>query len=402
MKRKIVLFLFLVCLFVPDLYSQADSIILTPRQYRLVIGQPYESEIFATAGLTFYKGFQDLYQRAIAPHLPPKLENITEVLWSMNWSFIFTMWPHDGGHWVRARQVGGDFIITRFGYPFPVAEMHLPEDLGPEYQTLSSIGGHEINFLMRQQIHTGFYVNRYAFADELIHGFVQDMLYPLYAYVIIYTNPKKPNVWLDTRGDPVESTLSVFRKYTGREPVMGDGSVDPELISMYREKSLLGLFWPVLNPMFFRGLKSFGMDMSDNFGLVTRPWMLGNEKFSWSWGTHFNPSPLGYELYLQNYFLLHDKLYMLYLRYGRPYMNTGIGIQVPRLVDRGAFKLGVSADAWTQDIYGNGVAFTLNPEYQPAKGFGLIAKAGWKSEGYLVGRKVDPSFLLLGGCSFSF
>ena len=59
--------------------NQQDSLIF--REYRLVVGQPYESKIFATADLNIYKGFQDIYQRGIAPHLPPKLNAVTEVRW---------------------------------------------------------------------------------------------------------------------------------------------------------------------------------------------------------------------------------------------------------------------------------------------------------------------------------
>ena len=129
----------------------------------------------------------------------------------------------------------------------------------------------------------------------------------------------------------------------------------------------------MLNPMFFRGLKSFGADMQHNYGLMNAPRMLGNENFAWSWGTHFNPSPLGYELYLTNYFRLSGKFYTLSLKTGRPYKNNAISIQIPYLLEKGKFSMGIAVDAWDQDIFDKGGSLVLNAQYQPPKGFGFPA-----------------------------
>ena len=395
----LILFLFI---FTSILQAQEDSTVVHTRQYRLIFGAPDESEIFATAGVTFNKAFMDIYHRGIAYRLPPKIAPWAEIIWSIHWSFFFTMWPHDGGHWTRAQQVGGDFVIREFGFPFPTAEMRLPEVLDQKDETLTSIGGHEINYLMRQQIHMDYYDHQYIYADELIHALVQDVFFPFYAFVIAYADPTNPSVWTDTRGDPVEYTLSVFKTYTGRPPIRKDGSVDPELIDQYRESAYLSVLWPLLNPMFYRSIKAFGVDMKQDHGLMTAPWMLGNDRFAWAWGTHFNPSPLGYELYLTNYFRFQGKLYTLSLKTGRPYKNYGIGIQIPRLFEKGKFHLGLTVDVWDQDIFGQGGSVVIDAQYQPHKGFGMILKGGWKSDGYLVGRRVDKSTLLLAGCSYCF
>ncbi len=325
-----------------------------------------------------------------------------EVLWSIQWSFAFTMWPHDGGHWVRAQQIGGDFVISKFGYPFPKAEMRLPDQLPQKYQTLTSIGGHEINFLMRQQIHMDYYQNQYIFADELQFAFVQDIFFPFYALIIAHRNPTKETTWTDTWGDPVEYSLSVFKSYTGKEPVRPDGSVDPELIRQYRTNAWLSLTWPLLNPMFYRSLKSFGADLKQDHGLMASPWMLGNDRFAWSWGTHFNPSPLGYELHFINYFRYLGKLYAVSLKTGGPFKNNGAGIHIPQLFVAGKLQLGVVADIWDQDIFGRGGSVMLDARYQPIRGFGLIFRGSWKSDGYMVGRRVDQSTLFLAGGSYTF
>jgi hypothetical protein len=400
MKSFITVFLILLCSY--PILSQGDSTDVAIRQYDLVCSYPLESDFFSTAGVTLNKAFQDIYFRGIAGYVPDKIKPITETIWALNWSFIFTMWPHDGGHWLRASEVGGEFVIERFGYPFPVAKMHLPENLDDRYETLASIGGHEINFLMRQQIHTDYYLNQYAFADELIFGLVQDLMYPLYTFVIAYAKPSNPEVWTDTRGDPVEYTLSVYKKFTDRPAIMENGEVDPDLISQYREGTVLGLLWPMLSPMFLRGLQSFKADFKDNFGLIKGPWMIGNDRLSWSWGTHFNPSPLGYELYLMNYFRIRKTLVLVSLKYGRPYKNNGIGINVPEAISFKNFHVGLSADAWDQDIYGMGGSVLVRAGYLPQKGFGIHLGAGYKTDGYMIGRKVDASSIVRAGCSYSF
>ncbi|MBN1998911.1 hypothetical protein JW935_15230 [candidate division KSB1 bacterium] len=402
MKTLVLFFVLYFCCFTPLLHSQSDSTTIPLREYRLLLGDPNESEIFATAGVTLNKAMMDLYLRHIGPHMPSTIAPWVETLWYINWTFIFTMWPHDGGHWARAQQIGGDFVMTGFGYPFPVMEMRLPEDIPKKERTLTSIGGHEINFLMRQKIHTDYYKNQYAFADELVHGFIQDIFYPMYSFLIAYADPTKPSVWTDTRGDPVEYNLSVFENFTGRPAIRDDGTVDPELVDQYNESVLLGLVWPMLNPMFYRSLKAFNADLHQNRGLMKPPWMLGKNKLSWAWGTHFNPSPLGYELYCTNYFRYMDRLYLLTLKTGRPHKNNGIGIGIPRLFRKGNFCIGLTANIWDQAIFGRGGSVELEARYAPNRGLGLIVKGGWKTQGYQVGRRVGESALLLAGFSYSY
>lgn len=401
--KKLALIVLLSLLFImPTAKGQQDSTYNHSRQYSLVYGPHYELETFATTGITLNKVFTDIYYRGFANEIPQKLAPWTDTIWSIFWSFMCTMWPHDGGHWSRAQQVGGDFVITKFGFPFPVAEMRLPDVLDPKDETLISIGGHEINFLMREQIHSDYYDKQYIYADELIHAFVQDVLFPFYAFVIASADPTEPSIWLDTRGDPVEYTLSVYKSYTGRPPVRDDGTVDPTLIKQYRESSYLSVIWPLLNPLFYKSLTAFSADMRQNHGLMLGPWMLRGNNVSWSWGTHFHPSPLGYELHLNNYILYNEKLLIVKLKSGRPYKNIGVGISSPRILEKGAFQFGLSADIWDQDKYGNGISMQINAAYRPENGLGLIVKSGYKSEGYLVGRNVDESWILLAGITYDF
>ena len=170
--------------------------------------------------------------------------------------------------------------------------MDLPEDLERGEEALASVGGFEVNSLMKRRIHTDFYHKGFGYADELIHAFVQEAFFFAYAFVFTPAEPEEPETWTDTRGDPVESVLIVYKSHTGRPPIREDGSVEPDLISNYRETIYVGLLWTLLDPMIYQSAKAFAVDMDKEHGLMT-PWMLGNERNAWSYSTQFHQSPLG-------------------------------------------------------------------------------------------------------------
>jgi hypothetical protein len=373
------------------------------REYRLLLGHPEEMEVIANTGVTLNKVMSDLYFKGFGPKLPAKVGKITEVAWSVFWTFSTSLWPHEFGHWARARQTGGDFIFTGFTFPFPTARMEFPAAYKtPEDATLPSIGGFEINSLMRRQAHDDFYRNRFAHSDELVHSFIQEVYYPFYAFVVAFADVDNPYTWTNTRGDPVEGALSVYRTFTGREALRSDSTVDPDLIRQYRESVYMSVLWTALDPMLYISAKAFNKNMKDNSGLM-RPWMLfSRSDIGWTWGTSFNPSPLGYELYFTNYLRLEDRLYSLYIKGGRPYKNIGAGFSVPDLVSVGKFSLGSSCDFWMQDVYGKGLAASLLSEFRLSRNSGLLVKAGWKERGYVMGRNSKESALLMGGgfCRF--
>ncbi|MFC1539837.1 hypothetical protein ACFL6H_10475 [Candidatus Latescibacterota bacterium] len=341
-------------------------------EYRFLFGPANELEPIAEAGTSLNTIFHDIYFKKLASHVPKKAAPYTETAWSVFWTYTFSLWPHEFGHWARANQAGGDFVIKGYNFPFPKAEMRLPLNMAPEYQSLSIVGGFEINTLMKRNAHTRFYRDGYAHAYELIHAFIQEVYYPFYAFVVTPADPVAPSTWTDTRGDPVESTLSVFKKHTGREPIRPDGTVDPKLVDLYRETIYMNLVWTLLDPMLYESAKAFRADMSTDYGRMEAR-MFGGDRIAWIYGTEFNASPLGYELYFNNYLKLNGKLHILYLKTGRPYNNNGIGIEVPALYKRKNLTLGASLDYWNQDIYGSGGAVSLGASYRLYKGFGLLA-----------------------------
>jgi hypothetical protein len=311
------------------------------------------------------------------------------------------MWPHEYGHWSRANQFGGDFIIEDTRFPTPKARMVSPVGIQPFDMTYLSVGGFEINNLIRKQIHTEFYSNGYAYADELIHSFINEVFYPAYAFMFTPADPTLPDTWINTMGDPVESVLLYYKSYSGRPALLTDGRVDPDLVKLYNETVQLSFFWMLLDPMLYKSAEAFS-NKERGKQSVMRPDMLVNGPVSWTYSTMFNPSPLGYELYLTNYFVMNDKLYTLYLKAGKPFKNIGFGIEIPKLIQTEKYSLGVGLDLWDQDVYGTGAAISagytrpLNTEYN------LVVNCIFKTRGYVLGQRAEQNLTLRTGLSYIF
>jgi hypothetical protein len=399
--KRIVFSVVGLCIFYQLLF--ADESMMTPayREYDFIAGDFLELEFIANTGHTMNKLFQDLYYRGFGKNMHGKMQPWVDGVWYVYWTYFWSLYPHEFGHKTRARQVGGDFIFEGFTFPFPRTRMELPDNLDDGEKTLSVIGGFEINNLMRCKTHMDFYEQNYAFADELVHSFIQEVYYPFYTLIVAPARVNKAATWTETRGDPVEYILSVYQKYYDRPAIREDGSVDPDLIGLYRESFLLNIAWTLMDPMLYCSFKAFRLDARVD-DMVMRPKMFGDQQFAWIWGTLFNATPLGYELYLNNYFRLRGRLLKFYIRGGRPYENLGAGIQMPNIIDRERLKLGVAADVWKQDIYGDGINIALEGRYYITSQLGIVLKTAWKQPGYLLGRRVDESALIMGGISWRF
>ncbi len=102
-------------------------------------------------------------------------------------------------------------------------------------------------------------------------------------------------------------------------------------------------------------LSFFGNELSG-----VRPLYFGNKSFKWSYGTYFNTSTIGVELYLFNYLKIKDFFASLYLRYGFPFKNNGFGFCIPKIFVYRNFSLGFSTDLWTQYYYRKGFSVNSN------------------------------------------
>ncbi len=375
------------------------------REYTLMIGTSEDLNMVASLGVNAYRALTDLYYLGLRPAVPQKLEPVIGALWQTGCSFFLTIWPHEFGHWTRAREVGGEFVFERLTFPWPKARMDLPDDVSLFSETLTSVGGFEINNLMRRQIMTDYYGKGYSFATLPIHAFIQEIYYPAYAYIVAplvsgkWIDPEDPDTWIHTMGDPVESSLGVYKNYYDRSVPLSGEPVDPDLVSYYREARTLSLLWMLIDPGLYESARAFGVGMDENAGLV-RPFMFGKGDVSWIYGTMFNASPLGYELYLDQHFRVKGNYFSISLRYGRPYDNYGLSIRMPSFYRSEVISLGAETGYWYQGPFGHGVMGEMNFSFRSKGILGATLTAGWKSGGYLLGLPIEKGAYVRGGFVF--
>lgn len=368
------------------------------REYRLAVGLPSDMALIASTAVNANQALSDLYFECLGLLLPRALRPAVGIVWQTWWMYLLTIYPHEFGHWSRAREIGGDFVIHGFALPWPKATMVLPAGVDPLSEGLTSVAGFEINALMRRQTVDGFYARGFAHSDELIFALVQEIYYPGYAFLIApavgTVDPENPQTWQRTNGDPVESALLAFTASTGRPAVRTDGTVDPGLVGYYRECTLMSVAAMLLDPMLYQSALAFGVDMTVNRGLV-RPWMIGGDSFAWMYSTLFHPTPLGYEISLVNHFRLAGRPFNLTLRYGRPILDVGAGVSAPTLVRAGSLTLGVTVEYFYQEPYGHGLGCTVSAGCDLGDAWTLGCEAGGKTRGYLLGRQITESARLL-------
>ena len=177
---------------------------------------------------------------------------------------------------------------------------------------------------------------------------------------------------------------------------MSDGSVNPELVQLYNEAAIFASFFQLLDPQFYR-------DVGAAFGKTSktrRPiFLISDFNNGWTYGTLFNASPLGYELYMQNYFHINNRQFGLYLKYGRPFQNIGLGVSMNNVLTFKAFQADVLAEIWQQDIFGSGASLELSGKWKLNKHLGLNFNLGYKTEGYVLGKQLNSGANLGAGIS---
>lgn len=211
-------------------------------------------------------------------------------------------------------------------------------------------------------------------------------------------DPEDPEVWKNTAGDPAFCAKLTFKNYSGNKIFIGsDSTVNPELVKFYQQSSLLGTFFNFLDPQFYR-------EVGGSFGdpeKTRRPiFLIGDYHNGWTYGTLFNVSPLGYELYMNNYLHLNGNMFSFYMKYGNPYKNNGFGLGWQDMVKRPKISLSTFVDVWDQDIYGAGIAGELTAEYKFTDKFGINMNLGYKTKGYVLGKQVDSGVNLGFGLTY--
>jgi hypothetical protein len=150
----------------------------------------------------------------------------------------------------------------------------------------------------------------------------------------------------------------------------------------------LSFLWSALDPGFVQQALSF----TDSGFDARRAWMpVRGERLGWTWGTQFNPSPLGYELYLMQYLLVDQRTFEIAVKHGRPMKNNGVRVSAPDLFENDRLQLGAEIEVWDQDVYGAGAAATATAGVALRGGLGLTGWLGYKTGGYVLGRAIEAT-----------
>lgn len=392
--RVMVFAFFLMILGITEIKSQ-DS--LWVREYQYNIYNNYDLRISSTNGLSTNRLLHDLYRKNVKPVMNDTWGNVTYGIYSFATTFLTMLWSHEFGHSLRAKQIGGEFRIHNASLPIPYTTMHLPEDVNYVDEALSVTGGFEVNYLTVRKIQSEFITQNGIYNEDLAFSFANRLLYPLYTTFIVRIKPTDPDVWINTAGDPVHCALPVFRNYTDNKVFISDSIVNPGLVSYYNQSALFGSFFSLLDPQFYSEIgATFGKGSK-----TRRPrFLIGNYDNGWTYGTLFNVSPLGYELYMNNYVHVKGNHFFLYAKYGNPFKNNGVGARWENVVERPELKISFGLDLWDQDIFGKGVAGEVEARYNVSDKIALNMSIGYKTEGYVLGKQIDKGMNIGGGIIF--
>ena len=390
------LFISIVIVFISTTSLKAQDS-LWVREYQFDIYNQYDLRNSSTNAISTHRVLSDLYRKNIVPKMNKKAGNITYDIYSFAVTFLTMLWSHEFGHSLRAKQVGGEFRIHNVSLPIPYTTMHLPPDINYVDEALSVTAGFEVNYLSVRKIQREFVAGNGAYNEDLAFSFANRILYPIYTTFITPIDPKEPDVWINTAGDPVHCVLPVFKNYSNNQVFMADSTVNPELVSFYNQSAIFGSFFRLVDPHFYREVgAAFGRRDK-----VRRPkFIIGNYENGWTYGTLFNTSPLGYELYINNYLHFKGNHFSFYAKYGNPFKNNGAGVTWGNMIESPKLQVSAGLDIWNQDIFGTGVATEFEARVSVFKNVDLNMVVGYKTDGYVLGKQIDSGFNIGGGLIF--
>lgn len=378
---------------------KADSTLHYHRDYQIVAVTGYDLLNSAENSRAAVKFLNDIYFRRVRQKIGNSfLRNSIGFGYRFATTWLSMSLPHELGHCLRTKQAGGDFGIEKITFPMIYGRLRLPDNATPEDHALALIGGFEANFITARDVQRDFFQYGSLYNEELGMCFAHRVMYDLYAFLFTPVNPEKQQAWKEVIGDPITFTKLVW-EFGGRDVFLQDSSVSRDLINFYRQTIYSSLLWNLLDVNLYREVVAF---FGDELGGKRAKYLIGNEANGWAYGTLFNTSPLGAELYLDNYLRINKRFLVIYFRYGFPFRNTGAGILAKDLIDTGPFKADFGIDIWQQYHYGRGLALSTNLKYFINNQLALIFQPHLKSEGYLLGKPTDQCATFLLGLKFYF
>ncbi len=370
---------------------------LWQRTYQFGIYNNYDLRNSSTNAISTYRVLNDGFNSLVSSKMNRTAGNITQGVFNFATAYLAMLWSHEFGHAFRARQIGGTFNIHNFNLPVPYTTADLPLDRSLVDEAIFVTAGFEVNYLTVRNLQSSFIRQNGIWNEDLGFSFANRMMYPIYTTLITPINPKEKEVWIKTAGDPVHYILPVFKNYSDNQVFMADSTVNPDLVSFYNQSSIFAFFFQFLDPQFYRELGgSFGKSSK-----TRRPiFLVGDHKNGWTYGTLFNASPLGYELYMQNYIHLNDNQYGLYLKFGQPFKNIGIGASMNDVIKSDKWHSDILVELWDQDIFGKGASLELINQWKLNKWLGINVNLGYKTKGYVLGKQLDSGLNLGAGVCF--
>jgi hypothetical protein len=392
---KTLLILFSLIALAGTSYGQ-DS--LWQRTYEFGVYNNYDLRNSSVNAISTYRVLNDGFTSLVSSKMKPNTGSVAKGAFSFATTYLTMLWSHEFGHSLRAEQVGGSFNIHDFGLPVPYTTADLPEDISMTNEAIFVTAGFEVNYLTVRNLQSQFVRQNGLHNEDLSFAFANRLMYPIYTSLVVPIDPKDKEVWIETAGDPVHYILPVFEKYSDGTVFMPDSSVNPNLVSFYNEATILATFFQLLDPQFYREVgASFG-----SASKVRRPiFLIGDYKNGWTYGTLFNASPLGYELYMQNYIHMAGEQFGVYFKYGRPFENLGLGLSMNDIIDTKQIRTDLIAEVWQQDLFGDGVSVESRTRLTLTQQIGLTLNVGYKTEGYVLGKQLRAGANLGLGLTFS-
>lgn len=368
------------------------------REYKVIYGINsdvlFSSENFRT-GLKVYS---DCYYRGIINHLNNKnFREITGFVWSFVGKWFSILWPHEFGHVLRTNHVGGKFSFVKMQFPGVLGKLEMPQDATLFHHTLALIGGFEANYIIARNIQSDFYRYGELYNDELGIAFGNRIMYSLYTLVFSPQNPNNANTWENEGGDPVNFTKLVWRN-ANFDIYDSNGDPNKELVRFYRNAAFASILWNILDlNLYKQACAFFGNELNSKTAF-----RLGGKDNNWFYGTLYNTSVLGAELYFFNYFTLKQRKIETYFKYGFPIKNYGLGFTFPDIVCKNQFKVDLYLDFWTQKFFDEGFSIQTEINYRFFNSFGVLLNFGYKTEGYLSGKPLSQGITGFLGIKYFF
>ncbi|MGL1893492.1 MAG: hypothetical protein OCD02_17780 [Spirochaetaceae bacterium] len=395
MRNKIVISIIYLLIVNFNGFTQDNS---WEKAYEFGIYNNYDLRNLSTNAISTNRLLTNGFDSLVTSKLKPIVGSITKSLFSFSSAYLTMLWSHEMGHFLRAEQVGGTFNIHNFDLPVPYTTADLPDDISLVDEAIFVTGGFEVNYLNVRNIQSTFIRQNGISNNDLGFSFANRLMYPIYTTLIVNIDPTEEDVWVDTAGDPVHFILPVFENYSEDEVILDDGTVNPDIVSFYYEAQILAIAFQFLDPQFYREI---GASFGDSSKIRKPIFLIGDYDTGWTYSTLFNVSPLGYELYMQNYLHINNRQFGLYLKYGRPFDNIGLGLSMNDIISYKQFKSDVIIEVWEQELYDNGISAEIISQLKVTENIGITFNLGYKTEGYLLGKQIDEGVNLgIGICIY--